>query len=111
MIEEVFLSLLTIFTVSFVSLLWRDAFLLTVSLLIFSIFVLRHFHKKSDFLIFLIGSMMGASAEFVCIYFGAWQYTNTTYLIPLWLPVAWGLASLVISRDTLEIENKKWKHG
>jgi hypothetical protein len=107
MIEEVFLSLIIIFTVSFISLLWRDVFLLTVSLLIFSIFVLRHFHKKSDFLIFSIGGMMGASTEFVCIYFGAWQYTNTTYLIPLWLPIVWGLASLVISRITLEIENKK----
>ena len=49
---------------------------------------------------------MGAVGESVCIYFGAWSYANPTYLIPLWLPILWGLAALIIRRFTLEIDKK-----
>ena len=106
MIEEVFISLVAIFSIAFVALFWRDVVLLTVSLLILTIFSLRHFHKKTDILTFLVGSMLGASAEIVCIYFGAWKYTNPTYLIPLWLPILWGLAAIVIRRFGIEIDKK-----
>lgn len=104
MLEEVFVSLVIIFSISFVAFLWKDVILLTVSLLIVSIFTLRHFHEKNDVFIFLFGGMLGAGAETFCIYFGAWNYTKPTYLIPLWLQILWGLASLVISRITLEIK-------
>ena len=106
MIEEVFIMLIVIFSVSFVAFLWKDVILLTASLLILTVFALRYFHKKADIFVFLLGGMMGASAESVCIYFGAWRYSNSTYLIPLWLPILWGLASLVIRRCSLEIEKK-----
>ena len=107
MLEEIFISLIAIFSISFVALLWRDAVLLTISLLLLSIFALRHFHKKNDIITFLVGGVGGASAEAICIYFGAWEYTNPTYLIPLWLPILWGIAAMVIREFTLEIERKK----
>ena len=106
MIEEVFVSLIAIFSISFVSLLWRDIVLLTSSLLILAIFSLRYFHKKNDVIIFFIGAVIGTGTELVCIYFGAWKYMNPTYLIPLWLPVLWGLAAIVIRRFAVEIDNR-----
>ncbi|NIM47244.1 MAG: DUF2878 family protein [Candidatus Aenigmarchaeota archaeon] len=106
MIEEVFVSLIIIFSISFVALLWRDVVLLTAALLILAIFSLRHFHKKNDVIIFFMGAITGASAELVCIYFGAWKYTNPTYLIPLWLPVLWGIAAIVIRRFAVEIDKR-----
>jgi len=33
------------------------------------------------------------------IYFGAWSYANPTMLgIPLWLPLAWGIAAVFVKR-------------
>jgi len=107
MIEEVFIALLVLFSVAFTALLWKDVIMLTVSLLILTIFTLRHFHQKNDFIIFLFGGFFGASTESVCIYFGAWKYSNPTFLIPLWLPILWGIAALVIRRFTFEIEKVK----
>jgi hypothetical protein len=107
MLEEVFILLITIFSISFVALFWENVILLTILLLIIAIFTLIYFHKKNDLITFFVGSMSGAFAESVCIYFEAWVYNNPTFLIPLWLPILWGIAALVIRRFTLKIEKKK----
>jgi len=106
MLEETIVALIAILSVSFVALLWRNVLLLTTSLLIMSILALLHFHHKHDVITFFLGVVTGAVSESLCIYFGAWMYTNPTYLIPLWLPVLWGLAALVIRRFSLELDMK-----
>jgi hypothetical protein len=107
MIEEVFVVLTLIFSTAFTAFLWNDALLLTFSLLILAIFVLRHFHTKNDIITFIVVGIGGSFVESICIYFGAWYYAKPLYLIPLWLPFLWGLAGLIIRRFTLEIENNK----
>lgn len=103
-------EILTIFiaavTITFVSLFWKDIMILTASLSILSIVALWYYHKKNDVIVYLIGAIIGATAESVCIYFGAWTYSNPTFLIPIWLPLVWGLAALVIRRFDLDIENR-----
>ncbi len=86
--------------------------LLTLSMLIIStIIVLKIWHKKDDFYFFLAGSIMGSLGEIISIYFGAWGYTNPTFLeIPIWLPIAWGSTTLLIRRFSLvliKIRNKE----
>ena len=105
--HEMFIAFTAAIAISFVSLFWRDIMLLTASLLILSVVALWHFHKRNDVVVYAIGALVGASAEGVCIYFGAWTYANPTFLIPLWLPILWGLASLVIRRCDMDIENRK----
>lgn len=61
-------------------------------------------HEKTDFLLFLVGAIVGPTGEIIAILFGAWQYANPTLLgIPIWLPLAWGIITLSIKRisDTL----------
>lgn len=38
------------------------------------------------------GALLGPAAEGLAILAGAWRYTDSATLIPLWLPPAWGLA-------------------
>ena len=101
---EIFTIIVTAISITFVSLFWRDIMLLTASLLSLSIVALWHYHKKNDVVVYSIGAIFGAVAESVCIHFGAWAYTNPTFLIPLWLPIVWGLAALVIRRFDLDID-------
>jgi hypothetical protein len=101
------LMLIIIFSISFVSLFWKDSILLTFALLIMAIFSLSYFHTKTDFIVFTTVGIVASFAEAVCIYFGAWNYTNPTRLIPLWLPILWGLAAIIIRRFSLEVEKVK----
>jgi hypothetical protein len=69
--------------------------LLTIALLI----AIKFWHKKQDLYFFAVGAVIGSLTEIVCIYFGAWQYTNPSFFgIPAWLPFAWGLGSVLIKR-------------
>ena len=44
------------------------------------------------------GFVLGPGGEIVAVYNGAWQYSEAPWLIPLWLPPAWGLAALILLR-------------
>jgi uncharacterized membrane protein YoaT (DUF817 family) len=74
--------------------------LLLISLLILSWFIgVKFWHKKHDIYFFMIGAVIGPLGEIFCVYSGAWRYANPTFLgIPLWLPLAWGLAITLIKR-------------
>jgi hypothetical protein len=34
--------------------------------------------------------------ESVGIYFGAWDYSKKFFLIPIWLPLLWGIGALIV---------------
>jgi ubiquinone biosynthesis protein Coq4 len=60
---------------------------------------LKSWHKKHDIYFFITGAVVGSIGEIVCIHFGVWQYANSTFLgIPMWLPLVWGLATILIKR-------------
>lgn len=56
-------------------------------------------HRPGDVYFVVGGAILGPAAEAVAIGAGAWTYAHADFLgIPLWLPVAWGLACLIIRR-------------
>lgn len=93
-----------------ISLFYMNNFLLTALLIILWAIGIKFWHKKHDLYIFVTGAIIGSIAEIFCIHFGAWQYTNPTFLgIPSWLPFGWGILTMLIKRiaETLvKIETK-----
>ena len=57
-------------------------------------------HTKKDVIIYFIGFLLGPITEIFAIYFGAWEYSRPTFLIPLWLPLLWGMATLSMMKLT-----------
>lgn len=82
-----------------ISLFYKNNILLLFSLIIAWALGIKFWHKIHDIFFFVTGAIVGPIGEIVCIYFGVWQYANPTFLgIPIWLPFAWGLATMLIKR-------------
>ncbi len=79
------------------ALLWREPLLLTGTLIVLSVLLVQK--SKHDLILFCIGVACGAVSEIIAIYFGALSYALPQLLgIPLWLPLVWGMASVVVVR-------------
>jgi hypothetical protein len=60
---------------------------------------LKFWHRKDDVVFFMTGAVIGPIGETVCISFGTWQYVNPTMIgIPVWLPLAWEIAAILVKR-------------
>ena len=82
-----------------ISLFYNNNLLTTVLLIIAWSIGIKFWHKKHDIYFFMTGAVIGPLGEIACIYFGAWEYTNPNFLgIPIWLPFAWGLATMLVKR-------------
>jgi len=82
-----------------ISLFHKNTLMLTLVLAIAWFIGIRLWHKKQDIYFFIIAAIIGSIGEIVCVHFGAWQYPNPTFLgIPIWLPFAWGFATILIKR-------------
>ena len=76
----------------------RNLVLAFLLLVVWSVGI-KFWHKKQDIVFFVVGGILGPLVEIIAVYFGAWQYTNPSFLgIPLWLPFAWGLGAVLIKR-------------
>jgi uncharacterized membrane protein YoaT (DUF817 family) len=103
---------LSIYAVSLtlIASIWDRPVILTVCYGVISSVVLYKWHTNRDISIFLVAFILGSIAESVAVYFGAWEYSKPSYLIPLWLPLVWGIAGLLIkkiSETLLKIGNKQ----
>jgi hypothetical protein len=87
-------------TVTIMSFLWRDNLLTTAALTFLSIGILMFWNNLEDIFRYSVFAIGGPTIEAVCIYFGAWFYSNPTLLIPIWLPIVWGLAGITAGRLT-----------
>ena len=55
--------------------------------------------NREDHVIFLAGAVLGTLAEIIATGVGVWSYRLPTFLnVPVWLPIAWGLISVLIVR-------------
>ena len=82
-----------------VMVLWQKSLLLFTVLLVISVLILASKRSGREIKIYLLISFLGAFAEILSIYAGAWTYTNPDFLqIPLWLPPLWGIAAIYIVR-------------
>jgi hypothetical protein len=77
-----------------VAVLWDKPFWLLVSYILMSLILFANWHTKSDTLFYVVAFILGSLGEFVAVSFGAWKYSKTFYVIPVWLPFAWGISAL-----------------
>lgn len=93
----VILSIIAL-TVAIMSFLWRDNLFTTAALTFLSVGILMFWNKLEDVFRYGVAAIGGPTAEAVCIYFGVWAYSNPTILIPIWLPLVWGLTGIISGR-------------
>lgn len=82
-----------------IGMLYNNNLILTLFLIAYWTIGIKYWYKLHDIYLFITGAVVGPLGEIICISFGAWQYANPTLLgIPLWLPFAWGFATVLIKR-------------
>ena len=97
--ELVFESVLFWTGVGSAALFFENNFLLTAIFVILCGIRMALYHKKDDIFFFVSGAFLGPLSEAILVQFGVWQYANPTLFgIPIWLPLAWGLAIMMIKR-------------
>ena len=79
-----------------VSLLWSRPVVLSVCLAVISVFLLGRWHSKGDVLFYAVAFVLGPVGEAIAIRSGAWAYSKPMWLIPLWLPIVWGVVALFL---------------
>ncbi|MGM0770105.1 MAG: hypothetical protein ACQESU_00600 [Halobacteriota archaeon] len=81
---------------------WQNNILLTSLLVLLYVARQYQWSAKGDNIIYISGIILGCTAEFIGTYLGVWTYSAPLFLnIPLWLPFAWGLVSVIIIRVSL----------
>ena len=97
--ELLFEIILFFAVISTMAIFFNNNILLSFLLIVIGAVVIKFYHKKQDVYFFVTGAILGPLAEIICVYFGVWQYANHSFLgIPMWLPLAWGFASMLIKR-------------
>jgi len=95
----VFYSLAFAIGTALIYFLYTNVLLLSALGIVCIAMVFRFNRKKGDFYYLIFGMTFGPLAEVFCINAGAWTYTYPTFLgMPLWLPLAWGMAAVLFRR-------------
>jgi uncharacterized membrane protein YoaT (DUF817 family) len=87
-----------ILCVVLVSLLWHRPIVLLACCLTASIFMLYQWHDRSDVIFYGVAFVLGPVAEALAVHFGAWQYSEPLYYLPIWLPFLWGIVALFLKK-------------
>lgn len=85
-------------TVLLTSLLWQNPVTLTLAYALIIVVLLWRSHSRSDVAYFGLAALLGPVGEFVAVGFGAWQYSLPLDRIPIWLPLAYGIVGLGLSK-------------
>ena len=80
------------------SLLWQHPATLTLTYGLLSLMLLLQWHSRSEVAYFGLAALLGPLGEFVAVSFGAWEYSLPWVKIPIWLPLAWGIAGLILNK-------------
>ena len=107
--KELIIEILLLFIIIFtVVLLWRNNVILFAILFVECAITITLWKQQYDIMYFLFGAIIGPVMEMISIHFGIWAYTNPTFLgIPVWLPVLWGFAAIVLSRIARTIKRMR----
>lgn len=63
--------------------------------------------SKVELSVFVRCGFLGAIAEGIAVYSGAWKYSNDSFLgVPIWLPVLWAISSVFILRMSDSVKLK-----
>lgn len=89
--------------------LWEDIILLTVTLFFLALIELSAIGSRKLAVVFFLCGIGGGIVEIVAVHFGAWNYTEPTFLnIPLWLLPGWGNAGIIIVTLYKLLGNVEW---
>jgi hypothetical protein len=80
--------------------LWPYPLALTAAYTVFSGALLARWHHAQDVLFFAVPAIIGPLGEMIAVAHGAWVYSNPQFLIPVWLPLGWGCAALLVKKTT-----------
>ncbi len=89
--------------ITLVSAFWPDPVKLTGCYVVVIIITLLKWHTKADLVAFAAGAILGPLGEVVGVHYGAWTYAQTNLVIPMWVPLLWGIAGFFIGRLTWTI--------
>lgn len=96
--EVALLLFIYLLCIALAGLLWHRQVLLSLCYVGLSIAMLTKWHARRDLFYFFTGFILGPAGEFVAVYLGAWKYSKPLFLLPLWLPLLWGIAALFMMR-------------
>jgi hypothetical protein len=60
--------------------------------------MLRRWHNKTDLLFYAIAFLLGPLGRAIAVRSGAWIYAKPSFLIPLRLPLLWGIVLLFLKK-------------
>ena len=79
-------------------LFWERPIIVFLCYLLLSGFMLRRWHSPADLVSFLSAMVLGTIADVVAVSFGVWKYSEPLFLVPVWLPLGWGIVGLFLKR-------------
>ncbi len=104
--NQIFTGLIAIASLISVAFLWKQNFILLITLMFLATLMLLMNKSKQELKTFIFCSFFGAIAEAFAIMFGAWNYGNPDIIgVPIWLIILWGIASIFIVRVYLFFKN------
>lgn len=91
------LSIYVVFVV-LVGTLWERPLLLLACLGMMSLAMLSQWHSRTDLVFYFVSFLLGTVGEVLIVGMGAWSYALPLFRVPIWLPVAWGVAMLLMKK-------------
>ncbi len=83
-------------------------YLLSLSLFLMILTRLLFFHRRWDFIYFMLGACIGPTVEMILIQFNLYRFTEPDFLgMPYWLPLFWGEVTIALRRVGWVFEPQK----
>jgi len=86
-----------------VGFLWPRPYVLSGFLFLLAAFLLWRWHTRTDLCFFLLGALLGPLGELFAVARGAWEYPEPNGVVPIWLPLGWGISMLFLGRICLAL--------
>ena len=96
--ELVIQAVIYVLCIALASILWHRPIALSLCYVLVTVFMLSKWHAGSDLLSYSVAFVLGPAAEAVVVYFRAWEYSKPLFLIPVWLPLLWGIFGLFLKK-------------
>jgi hypothetical protein len=108
--ELLFELIIYVLSLTLAALLWHRTVILMLCYVVISIVIFIRWHTKSDLFFYGVAFGLGPIGESAAIYFGAWEYSKPFYLIPIWLPLLWGIAAVLVKNISETLLKKRVGH-
>lgn len=105
LVEMALLTMVYGFCIALASALWKHPLILTGAYALVSLVVFYKWHTTADVVAFLTAAVLGPLGESIAIHYGAWTYSKSILIIPIWLPLLWGIAGTFLRRLATTITN------